>query len=180
MTAWYRARFLFCSFGPLYLLLCVGLSVQHTWTKANLRDYDTFVMAISACAFVISILVFQSLRKNFSAASPSRYAVSPLESLDESVLGYMLSYIPPLMIDDLSSSAKVVPAIVFYIVFILILIRTDTIYINPYFLLFKYRVFRVELPSHRPVVIITKRSEIIPGETLSLHEIQPSKLYFAS
>ena len=180
MTAWYRARFLFCSFGPLYLLLCVGLAVQHTWSMASMRNYDTIVMAIAACAFALSILVFQNLRRSFAAASPSRYAASPVESLDESVLGYMLSYIPPLMIDDLGSIAKVAPAVVFYAVFILILLRTDTMYVNPYFLLFKYRVFRVELPSRRSVIVITNKSEIMPGEILSLHEIQPSKLYFSS
>jgi hypothetical protein len=137
-------------------------------------------MAIAAGAFVLSLLVFRGLRNNFSAASPSRYAVSPLECLDENVLGYMLSYIPPLMIDDLGSIAKVAPAIVFYVVLILIMIRTDTMYVNPYFLLFKYRIFRVELPSLRSVVVITNKTDILPGETLSLHEIQPSKLYFAS
>lgn len=179
MTAWYRARFLFCSFGPLYLLLFVGLVVQHKWAGASLWSKYTLLMALAGGSFIISLFVFQSLRNSFLSASPSRCKVVPIESLDESVLGYMLSYIPPLMIDDLNLLAKVAPAIVFYVVLILILLRTDTMYVNPYFLLFKYRIYRVQLPSKRAVVIITKKAEILQDETISLYEIQPAKLYFA-
>ncbi|WP_143273435.1 hypothetical protein [Azospirillum palustre] len=180
MTTWYRARFLFCSFGPLYLLLCIGLAVQHEWMKQGLKGNDVIVMLIAGIFFILSFFVFLNLRNGFSAASPSRYSVKPLESLDGSVLSYMLSYIPPLMIDDLSSVAKVAPAIVFYAVLILIMIRTDTMYVNPYFLLFKYRIFRVELPNSRSITVITQKQEIFPEETVTLHEIQPSKLYFSS
>lgn len=84
------------------------------------------------------------------------------------------------MIDDLSSAAKVAPATVFYAVLILIMLRTDTVYVNPYFLMFGYRIFRIELPLRRPVVIITKIKVVIPGDNLTLHEIEPSRLYFAS
>lgn len=180
MTPWYRARFLFCSFGPLYLLLCIELAVQHKWSGEIVYSGKLIAIIISGCAFIMSILIFLELRSGFSAASPFRCKVQRLESLDESVLGYMLSYIPPLMIDDLSLIAKIAPAIVFYAVLILILLRTDTMYVNPYFLIFKYRVFRVELPSGRPVIIITKKKEILRDDVLVLHEIQQSKLYYAS
>ena len=180
MTTWYRTRFLFCSFGPLYLLVCVGLAAQHKWLQDGFKGGDAIAMVIAASAFFLSIAVFDGLRRGFSAASPSRYAVEPADTLDDTVLSYMLSYIPPLIIDDLSSAAKVAPAIVFYVVLIIIMVTTDTMYVNPYFLLFRYRIFRVELPSKRTVVVITRRPEILPGETVDLHELQPSKLYFAS
>lgn len=87
MTAWYRSRFLFCSFGPLYLLLAVGLAVQHKWTNEGLKGTDTILMFLAGAAFLASIQVFRALRSGFSAASPSRYDVKPLESLDGGVLG---------------------------------------------------------------------------------------------
>ncbi|WP_092499898.1 hypothetical protein [Faunimonas pinastri] len=180
MTSWYRARFLFCSFSPLYLLLFAGEAAQHDWKNASTGITGLFVMGLSACAFFASILMFNELRSGFEQGSPMRYAVDDIEPLDESVLSYMLSYIPPLMIDDLSSWAKVVPACVFYAVLMLIMFRTDTVYVNPLFLLFRYRIMRAKLPSGRSGVIITRRSNFLPEEILTLHEIQPSKLFYAS
>jgi len=180
MTVWYRARFLFCSFGPLYLLLCIGFAVQHHWAQSGFWHADTIAMTVSAAALVLSLVTFLQLRAKFEVGSPSRFAVEPIESLDDAVLSYMLSYLPPLLIDDLASAAKVVPAVVFYLVLGFILLRTDTMYVNPYFLLLGYRIFRVTLPSKRTVIVISKSTEIVPGETLTLHEIQPSRLFFAS
>lgn len=178
MTIWYRILFLFSSFGPLYLLLGVSLAVQHNWEKG--LGYDLIVLAIVACAFLLSIYVFLRLQRGFSTASPSYRQIKPTGALDENVLSYMLAYIPPLIIDDLTSVAKVAPAGVYYFVLFLVMAKTDTIYVNPYFLFFNYRIFRAELPSKRSVVVITKRPEIRPGATATLHELQPGKMYFVS
>lgn len=136
-------------------------------------------MVLAAVAFALSLFAFVALRSGFAKSSPSRYTVEPVESLDESVFGYMLSYIPPLMIDDLHSLSKIAPIIVFYAVLVLIMVRTDTLYVNPYFLLFKFRIFRIRLPSGRLVIIITQKPEVLPNELLTLHEIQPAKMFYA-
>lgn len=179
MSAWYRILFLFSSFGPLYMLLCLELTIQHDWQKTGFRGGGVIGMSVAGAAFLLSFFVFTWLRSGFRANSPSRYKVDPLTSLDENVLTYMLSYFPPLMIDDFSSTAKVVPAIMFYVVMTAIMFCADTMYVNPYFLLFGYRIYRVKLPSARSVILVTRKTEVRPDELLNLYEIQPSRLFYA-
>ena len=179
MTIWYRSWFLFCSFGPLYLLLGVGLAVQADWSVGGLWHYDRIAIVLSGLCFILSISVFLILRAGFTAGSPHRSNIYDLETLDDSILGYMLSYFPPLMIDDLRSASKLMPAVVFYVVLVLILAKTDKMYVNPYFLIFGYRIFRVRLSSGRAVVLITPKSELRVGEVTTLFEIQPSTLFYA-
>ena len=179
MSVWYRALFLFSSFGPLYLLVCVGLGVQHDWEKAGPKSGVIIAIAVTVGVFLLSVIVFERLRSEFRANSPARYPVEPIISLDENVLTYLITYLPPLMIDDFSSIPKVAPAIIFYAVMFLIMMRTDTMYVNPYFLLFGYRIYRVRLPSKRSVIIVTKKAEVMPDELLNLYEIQPSRLFYA-
>lgn len=180
MTAWYRARFLFCSFGPLYLLLMAGLLAQRDWNENFSLNLATTSIFVSALFFILSIVIFWNLQSNFESASPMRDHIEPLESLDESVLSYMLSYIPPLMIDNLGDTAKIAPATVFYAVMIIIMFKTNIMYVNPYFLLFGYRILKAKLySSSRTVIIITKKVEILPNEYVELHEISTARLFYA-
>lgn len=178
MSFWYRVLFLFSSFGPLYLLVCGQLAVQHNWEKFTLKG-DTVAMGITAGAFVASFLVFLWLRSGFRSSSPSRYQVQSIESLDGNVLNYLIAYFPPFMIENFTSMAKVVPAIIFYVVMVLIMLRSDTLHVNPYFLLFGYRLYRVRLPSNRPVIIVTKKTEVMQGAQLNLYEVEPSRFFYA-
>lgn len=170
MTAWYRCLFLFSSFGPLYLVVSVSLFIQTGFSTAA---------SFAAAAFVLSIVVFLKLKQGFDSSSPSQQRVDSVQNLDESIISYMLSYMPPLMIDDYSSLSKVAPALIFYVVLILIIFRTDSIYVNPFFLLFKYRIYKATLPSGRSVILISKKNQILRQELLALYEIQPARLFYA-
>jgi hypothetical protein len=179
MSLWYRTLFLFSSFGPLYLLLCGQLAVQYDWGKGDWKGGIVIAIGATGGAFALSFLVFMRLRAGFQSNSPSRQVVEPLESLDNNVLNYLIAYFPPFMIDNFMSLTKVVPVIIFYIVMIVIMIRSETLHVNPYFLLFGYRLHKARLPSKRSVILVTKKSEIMPEELLNLYEIQPSRVFYA-
>ena len=179
MTLWYRALFLFSSFGPLYFLLCAGLAVQHDWTKEGWKGGDVIATLCVGILFLLSFVIFLFLRSGFKSNSISRYSVDEISSLDEAILTYLIAYLPPLMIDDLSSIAKVVPLAIFYLIMTTVMLLSDTMYVNPYFLLFGYRVYRVKLPSNRMVIVVSRKRELLPGELLHLYEVQPSRLFYA-
>jgi len=168
MSAWYRTLFLFSSFGPLYLVLAFSLYVQHHVVAAG----------VGAGIVVASFLVFLKLRSGFKRGSVFRSEVDPDEVLDENILNYLIAYLPPLFVDDLGSPTKIVPVGVFYAVTALLLFMSETIYVNPYFLMFRYRVYRMKLQSGRKVVVVTTRRDVVSGEMLNLHEVQPSRMYF--
>ncbi len=83
------------------------------------------------------------------------------------------------MIDDYLDLNKVIPVSIFYIIIFIIMFRTDTMYVNPYFLIFRIKIFKVTLPSGRSVVVVTDRQEILNGENLTLYAIESSKLYYS-
>lgn len=169
MSGWFRALFLFSSFGPLYAVLAISLHVQSLHKEAQ----------ISWGVTALSFLVFMFLKSGFKRKSVHYSRVTSEASLDENILSYMLAYLPPLLIDDFTQNQKVIPAVAFYAVISFLLARIDALYINPYFLLFGFRIYRVRLESQRAALVITKLSEIGVGQRLGLYEIQRSRLYFA-
>lgn len=120
-----------------------------------------------------------NLQAGFKAKSPVHNEVTVNGPLDEAILTYLIAYLPPLIVDDFSKPEKFVPAALFYIVVILLMFRADTVYVNPFFLLCGYRIYRVTLESGRPAIVVTRLAEVASVTRLSLYEIQPSRLYYA-
>jgi hypothetical protein len=178
MTAWFKALFLFSSFGPLYFFLALGLAVQHRWQDRWNWDVGSRTMVVAATMLVFSYAVFLYLETRFAVGSVIRQRISAPERLDESVLSYMLSYLPPLMIDDFANAAKVVPAIGFYAVLITLMAVTNTIYVNPYFLVAGIRIWRVTLQDGKRVVLISKRGVLTNDALLPLYSVSPGSLYY--
>ena len=169
MSGWFRALFLFSSFGPLYGVLCLGLIIQKLYIPAS----------VAGVATLAAIYVFLFLRSGFKSNQPFKDRADVLAQLDENILNYLIAYLPPLLIDDLGSGAKVAPALAFYAVVVTLMASSNTLYVNPFFLLLGYRIYRVRRTSGRTVIVITKKLEIVGNEELNLYEVQRSRLYFA-
>ena len=170
MSGWFRLLFLFNSFGPLYAVLSVSLWIQGIKQPA----------AWWLVATVAALIVFGGVVSRLTARQAQFETVEIEAALDENVLSYIVAYLPPLLVDDYSKPEKAVPAVLFYVVVILLMLSSSTLYVNPFFLLFGFRIFRVKLlRSQRRVVIITRLREIDPQERLALHEIETSHLFYA-
>lgn len=169
MTPWFKALFLFNSFGPLYLLVAASLYAQGgKWWWIGL------------VFFAVAIIIFLWLEGRFKRKSVLRKKVIVEASLDESIFTYLLTYLPPFMTDDFSAPSKLAPVVVFYSLMIILLFRSSTIYTNPFFILWGYKIYRVRFEdTKRAIILITRRSDLVDGDMLSLHEIQLSRLYFA-
>lgn len=169
MSGWFRALFLFTSFAPLYLLIGASLWIQ---------GFRLWWIALLAAG--LALATFLLLERRLTYKSPFRQQVTFESSLDESVFSYMLSYLPPIMIDNFSDLKKVTPVIGFYIVSAFLLFRSSVVYINPFFMALGYRIHIGRLhESGRTVVVIVRGFTPIDGEILKLHEVQPARLYFA-
>lgn len=168
MTPWFRTLFLFSSFGPLYVLFAASLYVQgvRLWWGG-------------VAVFCVAAIVFIWIVSRFKRKSVIRKKISVEASLDENIFSYLVSYFPPFMTDNFSDPTKVTPILIFYATMVFLLFRSNTIYINPFFIASGYRLYRVRLDgSNRSIVLITKRQDMIDGDMLSLYEVHPSRLYF--
>lgn len=169
MTNFFRLQFVFSSFGPLFALMAVVLVVQD-------RPWGAAVAGLLAlCAFV----TFLALATGMKRKSPSFEVVRVDARLDQHVLSHLISYLPPVLMDDFGTVETIVPVFAFYAIIVLLMLRADSIYVNPFFLWCGYRVHQVRLENDRSVVIVTRRTSTITGDRLALYEVDATRLYFA-
>lgn len=170
MTAFFKFIFLFSSFGPLYLVFAI---------KAHFGDGLPNVISISfACAFIASIAVFAFAGKKMRGGIGKTYRIVDVKTKDAEVFPYLMSYIPPLIFRDLSKPDVYLPLIVLYVIIALLYMRLDAPYLNPYFLLFGYRIYEAKLePSRNVVTIIACRRPISGSEQLELTELSAGVYY---
>lgn len=169
MTNFFRFQFVFSSFGPLFALMAVVFCVQN-------RPWGVAIAGLLAlCAF----LTFLALATGFKRKSPSYEVVRVEARLDQHVLSHLISYLPPVLMDDFGTAETIVPVSAFYLIVVLLMLRADSIYVNPFFLWFGYRVHQARLENDRPIIIVTRRESTITGDRLALYEIDATRLYFA-
>jgi hypothetical protein len=169
MTSWFRLHFLFSSFGPLFALVAIVLLVQgYPWLA-------TIAALLAFCA----ALTFLALATGLKRKSPFHEIVQVDGALDQHILSHLISYLPPVLVDNFGSQEKMVPVVAFYALVFGIMLRANAIYVNPFFLWFGYRILQARLPNGRPIIIVTKRDSTISGDRLALYEIDPTRLYFA-
>lgn len=169
MSGWFKGLFLFSSFGPLYALVALGLMAQGHWLM-SIGPIATFFLALGT---------FEFLRDGFKRRKPFKDQARSPSQLDENIIGYLIAYLPPLLVDDFQNISKIIPATAFFVTVVLLLFKIDSIYFNPFFLIYNYRIYRVTLVSGRTVVVITDKPEIVEGDKLNLYEVQSSRVYYA-
>lgn len=169
MTSWFRLHFLFSSFGPLFALGAIVFAVQGYPWLAGLAG----LLAICAA------LTFIALAAGLKRKSPFHEVVQVDAALDQHILSHLIAYLPPVLVDDIGSQQKIIPITAFYGLLLVLMLRADAIYVNPFFLWFGYRIFQVRIPNGRQIVIVTKRPSTISGDRLTLYEIDATRLYFA-
>lgn len=170
MTTFFKFLFLFSSFGPLYLVFAI---------KAHYGSGLPDALGVSfACAFVASFAVFIFAGKKMRGGVGRLYRVVDVKIKDAEIFPYIMSYIPPLIFRDLSKPDIYLPLIVLYGIIALLYIRLDAPYLNPYFLLFGYRIYEAKLePSRNVVTIIAYRRPISGSEQLELTELSVGVYY---
>lgn len=168
MKTHFRAMFLFTSFAPLYLLVAVTLAVRCHWWPA----------AAWGALFLLSLLVFWILLRQLTRAIPINKRVVSADRLDSDILSYVVSYLPPLIAQDLSALPTYIPLAVFYVTVVTLLFHSRNLYVNPLFMLAGYNIFKLEAGLTRPIVAITKKNDLFPNDEIDLYEVQTSILYF--
>lgn len=169
MTSWFRLHFLFSSFGPLYALIAIVFLVQGNLISA------VIAALLAACALLTFLALAAGLKKKSSFGS-----VIQLDGpLDQHILSHLISYLPPVLVSNFAAWEQLAPALGFYLIVFGIMMKADTIYVNPFFLWFGYRIYQVRLDTGRQVTVVTKRKSTVSGDRLTLFEVDATRLYFA-
>lgn len=170
MAGFFRLRFLFSSFGPLFAIFAIklyydaGVPKAFTWLFGGL--------------FFLSILVFLEIRGRFQGSNETWVALTELKSKDAEVFSYLTTYIPPLIARDMSKVEVYLPLIILYAILVAAYMRLSSPYLNPYFILSGVRVYEGKVASSRSTVTILSKGPLDGIETLGLHEIGNGDLFY--
>ncbi len=171
MSPLFRFRFLFSSFGPLFLIFAVKLHFD--------LGVPRVVSEVFLALFVISILVYLQIYQLMTGPNLTCINISDVKSKDSEVFSYLTTYIPPLISRDMSKVEVYLPIAILYLILIAAYMRVSSPYINPYLILSGVRVYEGKDTASRATVTILSRGSPLDGtETLMLHEIGNGDLFY--
>jgi len=85
---------------------------------------------------------------------------------DGDVLAYTATYLVPFLSVDLTKAEGIIILGGFLFVLGVVYVNSDMLFVNPVLSLFRYHSFWITDQSDHEYSLITKRTEIVPGETI--------------
>ena len=172
------------SFSPLFLLLLLkhgGLLITIFFRRKDVFDFcigehvgNIIITCISIIWLVFLVVVVIGFRSyqtgNFS--SKGEHIIILSEKKDSGAL-FLVTFILPLLVDDLNGVSDILFFVMLLIIVIILLTRSDLFYQNPVLTFFKYKVFefRFENPiensfASKTYIGISKNE--LPDETKAI------------
>ena len=150
------------SYIPLYLIL----AYKHFDVKATLSFgggikfpvLTAFWLALAVLSLFALALVF-SVRK--SKESEPRH-IKAATNRNDAVTNYILVYIFPFVVLDLSQFVNWIAFIVFFIVIGIIQVRSNHLYVNPILALVGYNIYDVNTENQKMTLLINGRIDDSP------------------
>ena len=130
------------SLAPLFLLTLIkNFSFSNNLTD---DEYILNLIALIICSLlvIVSIFIFCIFRKGHSYGYTEGYTISEITEEKDAGLNFFLTYILPLLIDDLYHWQNFIVFVLILIITILLLSKTDLYYANPVLTILGYRVIK--------------------------------------
>jgi len=143
------------SFMPLYLLLIVQnfhFRDEKSWFSLNviIKQFDFSNKPVSIFWWFLIILILISLFgcfvffKVYNSKEGKLADISDAEFVREDTMGYIVTYIVPLLSMDINSTRSLVINLLLFIIIGTFYVKNDQIFMNPIYNLFGYNIFSAE------------------------------------
>ena len=170
MTTPFKLIFIFSSFGPLYAVFALEIYLT--------KDAPQTLCYLFSTLFAVSIVAFITATRRMRQGTSNSYTVVDVKPKDAEVFPYTMTYILPLIFKDFEKPNVYIPLTLLYGLMCLLYIRLDALYINPFFLIFGYRIFEAKLePSRNIITIIAYRRPVSSTERLQMRELSAGVYY---
>lgn len=156
-----RFRLLAASMAPLLVILSV-----RTWSAHCLISV---CLAVAAVLSVLSLVAFLRARQDLGR---STFTLFRVKDETDQIPAYLVTYLVPFVTISSGGWLDVAAYALFAAVLMLVVVRTDLIYVQPLLLVIGWRLFRVEIENGhgREYVLVSKipLSTAVRVETISL------------
>tara|TARA_R110001606_G_scaffold336059_1_gene484017 strand:+ start:312 stop:836 length:525 start_codon:yes stop_codon:yes gene_type:complete len=173
MRLGFYAYLLLSGFLPInFILLAKSIEQKQylaAWCMLILVNLGMF-----ATVRVVSILRTREKADSFIIKSST--------PIDESILVYVVTYIPLLLGVDFTKTSGVVSLVIFYIVMAVVFVRSKTLFVNPIFMVMGWRFFDAKIESEGEeisVLLIAKRPKLKDGVNYRLRRITNLQTFIA-
>jgi len=169
MTKTYKLVFVLTAYAPLYLI-----AAQKFWMTGNHPLGATLAVAAAICAIIALGL---SRRLDVGEAKP--YPIEDVKRIDNEIFPYLMTYIPLIIGSDFSKPEVAIPVGTLYFIIFVLYLKLDSPYVHPVFAILGIRIYGAKIASSgRSIVIMSSGGVIDSRETVNLHEVANSFLYF--
>jgi len=129
---------------------------------------------------IISFFIYFHFKFFVSFGGKGGYTIKEIKEDKEAGLDFFLTFILPLLIGDLNEWQNMFAFIVYFIIIIILLIKTDLFYKNPILTLLGYHVYKLlfsDNPKIKEGCIILTSVIITDADTIEYKEIAGNVLY---
>ena len=154
-----------------------GCPLDRPWARK--RSNATQPPSLSARQSDQSTLSKRALRLQMQAANGEWFEVVDVKQKDSEIFSYLTIYIPPLITRDMSNPEVYVPLLILYSVIAISYFRLESPYLNPFFAIFKRRIYEGRIKKSRGMATIISHMRPLAGtDEVMLREIGNGDLYY--
>jgi hypothetical protein len=155
------------AYAPLEAMLAIRF-----WSKSTLASISLLIVAFGASA-----LTLWYVKTSRREAEPDTVTVAGVSRRDESVMAYLFTYVLPFVGMPFGDVADVSAASIFFVLLLVLYIRTELFYVNPILSLVGYRVYEIAVDGAPPITVLSKDRFIRVGAPLYIARLVGDDVY---
>jgi hypothetical protein len=160
-TVLVRCMLFVSSYFPLTLIIAILF-----WTQQPALAYSALVIGI--IGLMLTYIYFFKVAPGMTAIQER---VTERQSRDGDVMGYIASYIIPLVTLPLNGLQQISVLVIFIVVLGIVYINSDMIRINPMFSILGYHLYEIKVENGTEFYSLLTRRRVKRGETIRLVDI---------
>lgn len=192
---WFRINLLFSAYLPLYLILFIKFAdfeaiyysfkywrffkefffyeIDSIKGLLSLLSILFFLYSLFSCLYIIQEIVKTEKKR----IGQFKITVNNIESRDKDVLVYLMTYVLPLVSLNTQNLKEVIIFIILIGLIMWLSLYSDLLYINPLLTAFKRRLYAVETPNGKVIVISKKKNlGFYKGKELMCYRLEGNQI----
>jgi hypothetical protein len=159
LTEFTKILMFLSSYIPLYIILAVKFY--------NVHPILSVILAIAS----LILFYFTKWFLNYwsKKLEPTRDKVLQVERKDSEVIAYVFAYIFPFVNDSIFSGFQnIIAYLIFFLLLMLIYVRSNLIHINPILYAFGYYIYSIVTENNKVHIILSRNKRVLSGDIIQV------------
>jgi len=186
LRTWFKYVMFLSAYSPLFLIFLLRLlphyiSTGETSSNANesiflIADFLHtngsviilgLVMVFLTIIIVPNILLIGYIRSLRRTQNPLPVKVASAKGMNQIYIGYLMTYVIPFLSLNYTRLLDILSLVILLGIICIIYINSNLLYVNVFFSLFNYNLFKVLDKNGKEYYVMTKRRQMYDGEVIT-------------